>query len=140
MLGSLVQASRRHLSGAGETYFQHMRFAGAVGCMLVAAAIACLLHALIPGVCTTTASDTIRRLQLVMSDRDRILEAAEGAEEATSFSALLMMSVAAAASVWLAGAAPLIALPLSLMALGLPAAFLLSNPQLQPPEESPLRA
>lgn len=48
-----------HPASAGETYLQHLRRAVRVARTLAVAAGAALLHALVPALCTTRASDTI---------------------------------------------------------------------------------
>ncbi len=133
---SVVAESRAHLAAVRETYFQHMRFAATVGAMLVAAGIACTLHSVIPGLCTSTASRTIRRLNTLLDDRDTLPDAAANTTDAVGFAFLLILSAAAAAWLWIAGGSPAIALPLSLLALGLPAALLAANPELEWFEEA----
>lgn len=55
LLASLVE----HPASAGETYLQHLRRALRVAATLAMAAGAALVHALVPALCTTRASDTI---------------------------------------------------------------------------------
>mgnify|MGYP003577116478 CR=1 FL=1 len=132
--------SKAHLAAAQETYLQHMRFAASVGALLAAAGIACTLHAIIPSLCTSTASRTIRRLNRLLEDRDSLPEALRDTSEALGFAFLLASSFIAAASLWLSGAGPAVALPLSLVALGLPAALIASNPGLERREDAQLHA
>ena len=40
------QRSKDHLETAGETYFEHMRFALVVGFVTAGAALACIIHPL----------------------------------------------------------------------------------------------
>ena len=68
-MAGLVIECRIHLAQASESDWQHMRFAGAVGAMLVAAGLACLLHSIVPGICRDTASRTIASLHQVIGDR-----------------------------------------------------------------------
>jgi hypothetical protein len=49
----------RHPAQGGETYFQHLRFASAVGFQLVLAGLAALVHAIFPFVFQTTASSLL---------------------------------------------------------------------------------
>lgn len=51
-----------HPASVDETYFQHMRFAFGFAFWLGIAAIAALLHAIVPAVCETTASRILKRL------------------------------------------------------------------------------
>ena len=128
---SLVSGSRAHLAGVDEGYFEHLRFAATVGAMLTAAGLACTLHALVPALCTGTASRTIRQLHALMDDRSLLLAVRREAGEAVAFVLLLVLGLAAALLLWMAGSAAPVALPLSLIALGLPAAMLAANPELQ---------
>ena len=51
-----------HPSSVDETYLEHMWFAFSFAALLFAAGAAALIHALIPGLCKTTASRLIRRM------------------------------------------------------------------------------
>ena len=53
---------RSHLDHAGEGYFEHLGVACRIGGLLIAAGAACLVHAVVPALCTDRASRTIRRL------------------------------------------------------------------------------
>ena len=53
---------RDHPASAGETYLQHLRFAGGFGGALIVAGLAAWVHALVPPLCGTTASRAVRRL------------------------------------------------------------------------------
>jgi hypothetical protein len=137
---SAVADSKAHLAAVGESYFEHMRFAAAVGAMLAAAAMACTLHALIPGVCTGTASRTIRRLNILLERRETLHELASSSGEAIGFAFLASASLLAVAALWIIGTNPAVALPLTFVALGLPGAFLLTNPELEAAPEAPPHA
>ena len=127
---ALVAGSKAHLAAVHETYFEHLRFASTVAAMLAAAAVACLLHAVVPALCTGTASRTIRQLNALLADRDLLEQTCREAGEAIGFTFLLSFSLAAAVALWLAGAAAVMALPLSLIAFCLPLAALAANPEL----------
>ena len=130
-VAGIIGSSRAHLAAVRETYWEHMRFALAVGSMLGAAGLACMLHALIPALCRDTASRTIAGLHRVLTERTALDEAMAEAAEAVAFALLLSMSTAIAAVFWLVGAAALVAIPMTLLALALPAAFLVANPDLK---------
>ncbi len=49
-----------HPESVDETYLEHMWFAVRFAALLLAAGMAALVHAVIPGLCKTTASDLIR--------------------------------------------------------------------------------
>ena len=51
-----------HPSSVEETYLEHMWFAVCFASLLFAAGAAALVHAIIPGLCKTTASDLIRKM------------------------------------------------------------------------------
>lgn len=130
-MANLITHSRTHLAQASETYWQHMRFAGTVGAMLVAAGLACCLHAFIPGVCRDTASRTIESLHHLIRDRSALPKTVAANGEAIAFAFLFSLSAGAAASFWIAGAGALLALPISLLALAMPVAMLATNPDLR---------
>ena len=127
----LVAASRSHLAGVGEAYFEHMRFAFGVGAMMVSAGIACMLHALIPGLCQDTASRTLAQLTRSVEDREALGEALAETAEAIGFAMLLSMGVSFTAALWLLGADAAIAVPITLLSLAFPAAVLAANPNLR---------
>ncbi|MEL7179309.1 MAG: DUF6356 family protein [Pseudomonadota bacterium] len=58
-----------HPATVNETYFQHMRFASGCAFWLGAAALAALLHAIIPALCETTASRILKRLHARIESR-----------------------------------------------------------------------
>jgi hypothetical protein len=51
-----------HPAAVDETYFEHMAFAGKFSGQLFLAAFAALIHAVLPFLCETTASRTVRKL------------------------------------------------------------------------------
>lgn len=126
----MIAASRRHLSGVGESYGAHFRFAFGVGAMLLAAGAACLIHAILPAVCRDTASRTIRSLARILDDRDALATGVAETAEAVGFALLLALAAAVALGFWLLGAQAVVAVPIALLALALPAAALVANPDL----------
>lgn len=48
-----------HPAQGGETYFEHLKFAGGVGGQLLLAGLAALVHAIFPFVLQTTASNML---------------------------------------------------------------------------------
>lgn len=124
----LVGRSAAHLEGVGESYFEHMRFASGVGWRMVAAGIACMLHALLPAIFTDKASRTIDGLHLVIHDRASAEAALRAIGPApTPFVPLALLSLVNAALPWAVGADALFALPISLLSLAIPLAFLLAG-------------
>ncbi len=59
---SLLKAFVEHPATAGETYGQHCRRALRLAATLAGASLAALVHALIPALFTTRASDTVFEL------------------------------------------------------------------------------
>lgn len=53
---------RDHPRTAGESYLAHQRVAMGLGLSLLGAGLASLVHAVIPGLCVRTASNTIQAL------------------------------------------------------------------------------
>ncbi len=51
-----------HPHTVGETYFQHMRASLTTAARLGTAAAACVVHAIVPALCTTTGSSAILKL------------------------------------------------------------------------------
>ena len=51
-----------HPRTVDETYFEHLLVAGYFGVTMLAAGLACLVHALIPGAFTKTGSQAVRHL------------------------------------------------------------------------------
>src|SRR4029079_1437188 len=127
----MFSRARAHLVDAGESYFEHMRFAVGVGLMLVAAGLACSIHGLFPSLCTKTASRTVDELKRLFVERHalaRVLSEASGA-------LVLVGLVALTVPAWsLRLMAPGYPLPMvtAAFALAIPAVYLWTNPQLEP--------
>jgi hypothetical protein len=51
-----------HPRSVGESYLEHQRHALGFGISLLAAALACLVHAVVPGLFVRTGSETVTRL------------------------------------------------------------------------------
>lgn len=67
----MISASKRHLGDAGESYFEHLRFATKVGAVAVGGGLACFAHALVPAIFPSTGSQAIRRLNDLLDERRR---------------------------------------------------------------------
>lgn len=65
----MIGASKRHLGDAGESYFEHLRFATKVGAAAIGGGLACFAHALVSALFTTTGSRAIRRINQLIDDR-----------------------------------------------------------------------
>lgn len=124
-------SSRAHLREAGESYFEHLRFAIGVGLMLMAAGAACVVHGILPGFCTKTASRTVDELKRLFAERHALASVLQGASGALTFVGLVALTLPAWALLLLAPAYPVPAAT-ALFALAIPATYLWSNPQLEP--------
>ncbi len=58
-----------HPATVDETYFQHMRFAFGFAFWLGTAALAALVHAIVPALCEATASRILKRLHARIESR-----------------------------------------------------------------------
>lgn len=51
-----------HPAEVGESYGEHLRAAGGFGLRMIGGGIACVVHAVVPGLFITTGSGTVNRL------------------------------------------------------------------------------
>ena len=65
----MIRSCKKHLGDADEGYFKHLRVAAGISLTLAKASLACAIHALVPGLCTRTASRSIADLQARMAMR-----------------------------------------------------------------------
>lgn len=126
----MIGQSRAHLQQAGEGYWQHFRFATTFGLLAAAAGIAALIHAVIPAMCTSTASQIVRHLAHLLEDRNKIDVIEREAVEAKAFVLLLILASAVVAPLWLIEAPTVLRMVYTLLAYALPATLLISNPRL----------
>jgi len=132
----MIGQSRAHLRAAGEGYWQHFRFATTFGLLAIAAGIAALLHAVVPALCTSTASRIIRHLAQLADDRTKIDAIENEAIEARAFVLLLILATAVVAPLWVLDAPTPLRAIYTALAYALPAALMVANPQLISTEES----
>ena len=126
----MIRHSIAHLRQAQEGYWQHFRFATTFGLLAMAAGIAALLHAILPAVCTSTASRIIRHLGQLVDDRTKIDAIEAEAVEARAFVLLLMLATAVVAPLWVRGAPMTLKIAYTVLAYALPAALMVTNPEL----------
>lgn len=62
-----------HPRSVGETYGEHAAMASRFGVAMIGGGLACLVHALVPGLCMRTGSRTIARLHEAMVTNRRRL-------------------------------------------------------------------
>jgi hypothetical protein len=60
-----------HPRSVNETYFEHQRAAFGYGSTLLVAGLACIVHGLVPGLCTTSGSRRVAALNHHMGERRR---------------------------------------------------------------------
>jgi len=128
----MLRASRAHLAAAGETYFEHMRFAATVGVLATGAGLACLLHAVVPGLCEKSCSRAVGSLQSLFRDRSRL--GVTIAENSALFIFVILTGVSCLTALTLAicTAGTLVGLVVIPQAFALPLIFLAQNPGLEP--------
>jgi hypothetical protein len=126
----MISKSKVHLEATGESYFEHMRFATNYGLLAMAAGVAALIHALIPALCTRTASRTVGLLGQLATERHSVDEVAARSVEAKAFVLLLILATIVVAPLWLLDAPYGVRTIYSLLAYALPAALLLTNREL----------
>ena len=66
---SLLSVFRDHPASVGESYTEHMAVASRFGARLLCAACAAFVHALIPALFETRASDTVKAMHAEMVNR-----------------------------------------------------------------------
>ena len=131
----MIRRTREHLRQAGESYWQHFRFATTFGLLAMAAGIAAIIHAFIPALCTTTASRIVRHLAQLLEDRTKIDAIESEAVEAKAFVLLLILATAVVAPLWVLDAPKTLRIIYTVMAYSLPAALMITNPDLMTTEE-----
>ena len=131
----MIGRSREHLRQASEGYWQHFRFATTFGLLAMAAGIAAIVHAFIPAFCTSTASRIVRHLAQLLEDRTKIDALESDAVEAKAFVMLLILATAVVAPLWLLDAPNTLRIIYTVLAYALPAALMVSNPELMTKEE-----
>lgn len=71
----MLEKIKEHLDYVGESYFAHMKFALTLVVLCVWAAIALVIHALVPAILQTTGGDAIRRMHRMMAERKEKIDA-----------------------------------------------------------------
>ena len=65
----MIKNSKEHLDLTNETYIQHFKFATCVGIIMIYGGVQALIHALYPGILTKAASNRIKRLYSLISEK-----------------------------------------------------------------------
>jgi hypothetical protein len=56
-----------HPSSVGESYLEHLAFAVRFGATMIVGGAACVVHGLLPFLCTSSASRRVRRLHAILN-------------------------------------------------------------------------
>jgi hypothetical protein len=128
------QRSKDHLEAAGETYFEHMRFALVVGFVTAGAGLACIIHAVVPAFCERTCSRTLGQLSWLIADRRRLREFESQASGVFTFAALVLLAAVTVSAPAAIGGGNALIMTMALFAFAIPFAFLSTNPELEPVE------
>lgn len=128
----MLKSGRAHLAEAGESYLEHMRFAFLVGALAAGAGLACMLHAILPGVCQTTCSRTLASLQRLFAERGRLSQTVSENSTLIIFVILTGVSCVTAIALAICTAGSLVGLVVIPQAFALPLIFLSQNPGLEP--------
>ncbi|GAA4020509.1 hypothetical protein GCM10022280_21150 [Sphingomonas swuensis] len=126
----MFEQSRRHLDEAGESYFQHMRFALTVAALAIGAGLGCLVHAIVPALCEKTCSRTVAMLQDLFRDRSALADVQRKGEGVLVFTGLMGAALVFVGGFSLAGGSSLPTLVVAVLLLALPLAYLLSDREL----------
>jgi hypothetical protein len=126
----MISGSKAHLRANGETYVEHLRFAATIAMLSLGAGLACLIHALVPALCTTTASRTIRQITALLGARDQLDETRAQASDLLAFLFLMMLSVAVVMPMWLLPITNGLRLTYSALAISIPLTLLMTNREL----------
>jgi hypothetical protein len=128
---SMWQNSRKHLEDAGESYWEHFRFALVVGALALGAGVACVIHAIVPAFCQRTCSRTIADLDVLFRVRDSRAHIQQRASGILTFVMLLTLATLVTIMPLAAGAPVGPSLTIGFLAFCLPATFLLTNRELE---------
>lgn len=128
----MLRASKAHLANAGESYFEHMRFALIVGALVMGAGLACVLHAFVPACCERTCSRTVGSMQQLFADRSRLRCTIGESSGVLIFVILVLVSLVSALAVVLCTRGSAITLLLVPQAFVLPLIYLMQNRDLEP--------
>jgi hypothetical protein len=133
----MLTASREHLAQAGESYFEHMRFAMIVGALAVGAGLACIVHAVVPALCPRSCRRTVGQLQTLFADRHKLGQVSAASSGVLIFVVLMLVSSVTALATAIAVGDGLMALLVIAQAYALPLIYLTQNPGLDPVQQVP---
>lgn len=128
----MLTSSREHLIEAGETYFQHMRFAFIVGALAVGAGLACIVHSVVPALCPKSCSRTVGLLQTLFADRHKLDAVSSASSGVLTFVILITISSVTALATAAVVGDLLVGTLIVVQAYALPLIYLTQNPGLEP--------
>ena len=67
----MIKKSKKHLEQANESYFEHMSVALKISFQLLMGALMAFMHALLPSIFTTNASNQIKKLYSYIEQRNK---------------------------------------------------------------------
>ena len=67
----MIKKSQQHLEKTNESYFEHMVIALKISSQLIIGAYMAFMHALIPSIFTTSASNKIKKLYSFVEGRNK---------------------------------------------------------------------
>ena len=67
----MIKKSKIHLDNANENYFQHMGIALKISFQLLIGSIMAFVHAILPSLFTTSASNIIKKLYFFIENRNK---------------------------------------------------------------------
>ena len=67
----MIKKSKEHLDQASESYFKHMGISLTISFQLLIRAMMAFMHALIPSIFTTNASNKIKKLYSFIENRNK---------------------------------------------------------------------
>ena len=70
----MIKKSKIHLDNANENYFQHMGIALKISFQLLSAAFMAFMHAFLPSIFTSSASNKIKKLYSLVENRKRLIK------------------------------------------------------------------
>jgi len=65
----MIMDSKEHLKEANENYIQHLISAAKIGFIMIIGGFQAIIHALIPGILRKSASNKIKQLYEIVSNR-----------------------------------------------------------------------
>ena len=65
----MIKDSKEHLISVNETYIQHLKAAFTIGTIMIIGGLQALLHGICPAKLQKSASDKIRKLYFIVSER-----------------------------------------------------------------------